>query len=98
MKLCLETRVRLGEPVMTVFHHVSLESIVLLVEIFVFVRQSKNKIYKNKNWIEWPSGLASSISLTEVRHVCVRSGAGWVAFQMNSHNNSLLRPSEGTLN
>ena len=52
---------------MTVFHHVSLESIVLLVEIFVFVRQSKQKIYKNKNWIEWPSRLASSISLTGLK-------------------------------
>ena len=32
---------------------------------------------------EWPSGPASSISLTELRHGCVRSETGWVTFQIN---------------
>ena len=32
---------------------------------------------------EWPSGPASSISLTEVKHGCVRSETGWATFQMN---------------
>ena len=32
---------------------------------------------------EWPSGPASSISFTEVKHGCVRSETGWVTFQMN---------------
>ena len=32
---------------------------------------------------EWPSGSASSISFTEVKHGCVRSEAGWATFQMN---------------
>ena len=47
---------------------------------------------------EWPSGPASSISLTEVKHGCVQSEIGWAAFQMNDQNSSLRRPSEGTLN
>ena len=47
---------------------------------------------------EWPSGPASSISLTEVKHGCVRSETGWATFQMNDQNSSLSRPSEGTLN
>ena len=32
---------------------------------------------------EWPSGPASSISFTEVKHGCVRSETGWATFQMN---------------
>ena len=32
---------------------------------------------------EWPSGPGSSISLTEVKHGCVRSETGWATFQMN---------------
>ena len=32
---------------------------------------------------EWPSGPVSSISLTEVKHGCVRSETGWVTFQIN---------------
>ena len=47
---------------------------------------------------EWPSGPASSISLTYVKHGCVRSETGWATFQMNNQNSSLSRPSEGTLN
>ena len=47
---------------------------------------------------EWPSGPASSISLTEVKHGCVRSETRWATFQMNDQNSSLSRPSEGTLN
>ena len=47
---------------------------------------------------EWPSGPASSISLTEVKHGCVRSETGWATFQMNDQNSSLSRSSEGTLN
>ena len=47
---------------------------------------------------EWPSGPTSSISLTEVKHGCVRSETGWATFQMNDQNSSLGRPSEGTLN
>ena len=31
----------------------------------------------------WPSGPASSISFTEVKHGCVRSETGWATFQMN---------------
>ena len=30
---------------------------------------------------EWPSGPASSISLTEVKHGCVRSETGWASFR-----------------
>ena len=30
---------------------------------------------------EWPSGPDSSISLTEVKHGCVRSETGWATFQ-----------------
>ena len=47
---------------------------------------------------EWPSGPASFISLTEVKHGCVRSETGRATFQMNDQNSSLSRPSEGTLN
>ena len=47
---------------------------------------------------EWPSGPASSISLTEVKHGCVRSEIGWTIFQMKDQSSSLSRPSEGTLN
>ena len=47
---------------------------------------------------EWPSGPASSISLTEVKHSSVRSETGWATFQMNDQNSSPCRPSEGTLN
>ena len=47
---------------------------------------------------EWPSGPASSISLTEVMHGCVRSETGWVTFQMNDQSSSLRRPSDGALN
>ena len=47
---------------------------------------------------EWPSGPASSISLTEVKHGYVRSETGWATSQMNDQNSSLSRPSEGTLN
>ena len=47
---------------------------------------------------EWPSGPASSISLTEVKHGCVWSETGWVTFQMKDQNSSLRRPLEGTLN
>ena len=47
---------------------------------------------------EWSSGPASSISLTEVKHRCVRSETGWATFQMNDQNSSLCCPSEGTLN
>ena len=47
---------------------------------------------------EWPSGPASFISFTEVKHGCVRSETGWVTFRMNDQNRSLCRPSEGTLN
>ena len=47
---------------------------------------------------EWPSGPASSISLTEVKHGCVRSETGWVTFEMNDQNSSLRHPSEGMLN
>ena len=47
---------------------------------------------------EWPSGPASSISLTDVKHGCVWSETGWATFQMNDQNSSLSRPSEGTLN
>ena len=32
---------------------------------------------------EWPSGPASSISFTEVKHGCVRSETGWATVQMN---------------
>ena len=32
---------------------------------------------------EWPSGPASFISFTEVKHGCVRSETGWATFQMN---------------
>ena len=32
---------------------------------------------------EWPSGPASSISFTEVKHGCVRSETGWATFRMN---------------
>ena len=31
---------------------------------------------------EWPSGPASSISFTEVKHGCVRSKSGLATFQM----------------
>ena len=48
-------------------------------------------------WGEWPGGLTSSISFTEVKHGCVRSETGWATFQMNDQNSSLRRPSEGTL-
>ena len=47
---------------------------------------------------EWPSGPASSISLTYVKHGCGRSETGWATFQMNDQSSSLSRPSEGTLN
>ena len=47
---------------------------------------------------ELPSSPASSISLTEVKHGCVRSETEWATFQMNDQNSSLSRPSEGTLN
>ena len=47
---------------------------------------------------EWPSGQASSISLTAVKHGCILSENGWATFQMNIQNNSFRRPSEGTLN
>ena len=53
---------------------------------------------KNDEQGEWPSGPANSISLTEVKHRCVRSETGWATFQMNDQNSSLSRPSEGTLN
>ena len=53
---------------------------------------------QSKLWGEWPSGPASSISLTEVKHGCVRLETGWATFQMNDQNSSLSRPSEGTLN
>ena len=46
---------------------------------------------------ERPSGLASSISLSEVTHGYVRSETGWATFQMNDQKSSLHRPSEGTL-
>ena len=32
---------------------------------------------------EWPSGPASSINFTEVKHGCVRSDTGWATFQTN---------------
>ena len=35
---------------------------------------------------EWPSGPASSISFTEVKHGCVRSETGWATFRMNDQN------------
>ena len=47
---------------------------------------------------EWPSGPASSINLTEVKHGCIWSKTGWATFQMNSQNSSFSRPLEGTLN
>ena len=47
---------------------------------------------------EWPSGPASSTSLTKVKHGCVQSDSGWATFQMNDQNSPLRRPSEGTLN
>ena len=47
---------------------------------------------------EWPSGPASSISSTEVKHGCVQSGTGWATFEMKDQNSSLRHPSEGTLN
>ena len=40
----------------------------------------------------------AAISLTEVKHGCVRSETGWATFQMNDQNSSLSRPSERTLN
>ena len=46
---------------------------------------------------ERQSGPASSISLTEVKHGCVRSETGWATFQMNDENSSLHRPSERPL-
>ena len=48
--------------------------------------------------VEWPSGPASSISFTEVKHGCVPSETGWATFWMNDQNCSRRRPSEGTLN
>jgi len=45
--------------------------------------------------VDWPSGQASSMSLTEVKHGCVQSETGWVTLQMNDQNSSLCRPSEG---
>ena len=59
----------------------------------LFIKVSDGKIRG-----EWPSGPASSISLAEVKHGCVRSETGRVTFQMNDQNSSLHRPSEGTLN
>ena len=47
---------------------------------------------------EWPSSPVSSISLTEVKHGCVRPDTEWATFQMKDQNSSLHRPSEGTLN
>ena len=57
-------------------------------------------VVENMNLLqgEWPSGLASSIGLTEVKHGCVRSETGWATFQISDQNNSLGRPSEGTSN
>ena len=43
---------------------------------------------------EWPSGPASSISFTEVKHGCVRSETGWATFQMNDQK-QLTPPSFG---
>ena len=40
---------------------------------------------------EWPSGPASSICLTAVKHGCVRTEIGWATFQMNDQNSSLRR-------
>jgi len=48
--------------------------------------------------VDWPSGQASSMSLTEVKHGCVQSETGWVTLQMNDQNSSLCRPSEGMWN
>ena len=47
---------------------------------------------------EWPSGPASSTSLTEVKHDCVLSETGRATFQVNNQRSSLCRLSEGTLN
>ena len=44
-----------------------------------------------------PSGLANSITLTEVKNGCVWSETGWAAFQMNNQNSSLRHLSKGTL-
>jgi len=46
---------------------------------------------------EWPSGPASSISLTEVKHGSLQSETGWATFLMSDQSSSLRRPSEGTL-
>ena len=52
-------------------------------------------MFLNTGWRgEWPSGPASSISLTEVKHGCVRSETGWVTFQMNDQK-QLTQPSFG---
>ena len=44
---------------------------------------------------EGPSGPASSISFTEVKHGCVRSETGWATFQMNDPKKQLTPPSFG---
>ena len=65
-----------------------------LVREIVLVQQQYAMIEQG----EWPSGPASCISFTEVKHGCVRSETGWATFQMKDQNSSLRRPSEGTLN
>ena len=55
-------------------------------------------LVRGRLWGEWPSGPASSLSFTEVKHGSVRSETGWATFHMNDQNSSPRRPSEGTLN
>ena len=55
------------------------------------------RCYPQQNRGEWPSGPASSVSLTEVKYGCAWSKTGW-ASSRNDQNSSLRRPSEGMLN
>ena len=63
-----------------------------------FISENTCLIQDTRIYSEWPSGPASSISLSEVKHGCVRPETEWVTFQMNDQNSLLRRSSEGTLN
>ena len=47
---------------------------------------------------EWPVAKQVSSSLTEVCLAFVRPANGWATLKINDKNNSLFRPSKGTLN
>ena len=69
------------------------------IKYFCFYLHSVITFFSSEiKWSKRPSGPASSISLTEVKHGCVWSETGWASFQMNDQNSSLRHPSEGTLN